>query len=367
MDHKEKADNPLSGKSVADLIGEVFGLEQAEARQSLNDLMKVMKRLDAHCRKNGKPASCERDFRDLKNFFIEKKEEKKMEQKNKELIGRIVDQSGESYWARVGLISQLSPEAGKVLMQAVVEAGKSGLMLVYALRRTTEAPKANQIGVHDLDWFLPAAITIVGEIETESWSGEEADYGRLLKITADTAVRTEASKRLRQQAETDRPQYSGCCEKIGYSVRLALLFEGRLKEALQPLPWKKVNWQTVRNVANGLTNQLFKNGPNSEETERVSKLKAHISDFPQGSRREFTMEPGRKGGWISSKDFAGGWHVFEEEDVCRLYWRSCSSNNALEAVKEEGQWLLRYIPSPVDPEYRGLYYDLYQVPENAWK
>lgn len=74
MDYEKKADSPLSGLSVLDLVGEVFGLEQAEARESLNDLMKVFRRIDAHCRKNGNPASHERDFRIYKNFF--KKEEK---------------------------------------------------------------------------------------------------------------------------------------------------------------------------------------------------------------------------------------------------------------------------------------------------
>lgn len=122
---------------------------------------------------------------------------------------------------------------------------------------------------------------------------------------------------------------------------------------------KVVNWETVRDIANRLTNQLLCVG------EGVDLAQVHMSNFNQGPRRQFTLEEGRQGHWRQAGNM-GGWWAFDEADVSRLYWQSLTSGNSLEATKlSPGKWELRYVPSPTDPGHRGLYYGMWQNPESV--
>ena len=122
-------------------------------------------------------------------------------------------------------------------------------------------------------------------------------------------------------------------------------------------PPKIVSWETVRNIANQLTNQLLDCCP------EANLGHAHLSSFSNGPRRQFMLEPDKHARWLAA-DGHNGWHAFEEADVRCLYWESASSGNSLEATKESsGKWLLHYSPSLDMPEHRGSYFSMYQSPE----
>jgi hypothetical protein len=129
------------------------------------------------------------------------------------------------------------------------------------------------------------------------------------------------------------------------------------REACAPLPGMLVCWATVREIANELCKQL-------ELAENVDPSQAHTSCFNGGPRREFTLEPGRKGIWRDANWDGCGWYAFNEDDVSRLYWESFTSGNVLEAVKYgPGKWVVTYTPSKKDPLHRGMYYELYRRAE----
>ncbi|PIR97186.1 MAG: hypothetical protein COT91_02735 [Candidatus Doudnabacteria bacterium CG10_big_fil_rev_8_21_14_0_10_41_10] len=278
-----------------------------------------------------------------------------------QLLEGIVSSKGEAYWTRVESIGSVPPEDGKELMRRIVAARENGVMLIHALRRAVEAPEDNQIFAGDLDWFIPAMVAIAEEIEIQSWSGEEADYDRLVSLLDSEPVRKESVIRL-ERDECGSGAYwlaSQRTEPRKRASKLALVLSGELGKALLPLPAKQVSWETVRNIANRLTNSL-----DIAEGE-VYLDQAHMSSFTGGPTREFTLEPERTGSWIPVEGM-GGWDAFDEEDVSKLYWESFTSGNALEAVKvAPGKWELVYTPSTEDPAHRGTYYGIYQDPEGV--
>lgn len=78
---QEKADIPFLRMTVAELVEEVFDLEQVELRESLADLKNICKMLDAHRRKLGKPACYERALRDEKSKKEKEREEEMKDNK----------------------------------------------------------------------------------------------------------------------------------------------------------------------------------------------------------------------------------------------------------------------------------------------
>ncbi|NCU41822.1 MAG: hypothetical protein EOM19_03815 [Candidatus Moranbacteria bacterium] len=121
---------------------------------------------------------------------------------------------------------------------------------------------------------------------------------------------------------------------------------------------KLVSWEVVRNITNVMTNQFYLGGPD------VDIERAHMSTSSFGGR-DWTLEPGRTGKFLSGGNW-GGWWAFDEMDVSRLFLLSATSRSGIEATKlSSGVWKLRFIPSPNDPTYRGCYYSLFMGAEGV--
>lgn len=118
---------------------------------------------------------------------------------------------------------------------------------------------------------------------------------------------------------------------------------------------KLVSWETVRNIANSMTNQLYLGGAD------VDISQAHMSTDSFGGR-DWTLEPGREGNFRCG---GMGWWAFEEADVSRLCLTSGTSGSGIEAIKlRSGVWKLRFIPSN-NPTYMGCYFSLFDNPESV--
>lgn len=260
------------------------------------------------------------------------------------------------YLPRTEFVKELNPQQGETLaiIREAFERGYGGSYLcLLALRRANTVILANQIQTKDLDWFLPAAILMVEQMEEQALEILEKDRRNLLMVIPRKAKK-EAIRRLKEGAY-DR-KFLAPSHKEGASTILLLLLEGRLEEARQPLPAKVVGWEVVRNIANNLTNQLYLG-------EGVKIKEAHISSgWSQGPGREWKLEPSHTGCYRPASKNAG-WLAFQEEDVRQLSWWSMTSECQLRADKiSHNQWELTFIPSPKFPLYRGSYYGMYEEP-----
>jgi hypothetical protein len=119
----------------------------------------------------------------------------------------------------------------------------------------------------------------------------------------------------------------------------------------QSYPCITLPWSIISDIANQLTNGL---------PETANLKKAHLSHFKNGSERQWDLAPGADPEKIVV-DWYDHWVALSEEEVVRMFWRSASSGNTLEAKKvEKGVWTLVYTPGAVDPLHRGMYYEMYE-------
>jgi hypothetical protein len=75
--------------------------------------------------------------------------------------------------------------------------------------------------------------------------------------------------------------------------------------------------------------------------------------------REWTREASDDPSFFPEPDLGGGWWLFEERHVSRLYCKSATSGSELEAVKQKnGTWkIILSVPGQSGAPYKGAYWD----------
>lgn len=122
-----------------------------------------------------------------------------------------------------------------------------------------------------------------------------------------------------------------------------------------------LNWATIA-VALNFSNIGSYIAAKFEEFVRESGLEGRpflpMADHSWGSR-EWDLEKGAdEAPYFEEASFGGGWWLFEERHVCRLYSESRTSGSSLEATKsEDGTWsLVLQVPAPEGVPYQGAYW-----------
>ena len=123
---------------------------------------------------------------------------------------------------------------------------------------------------------------------------------------------------------------------------------------------KGLNWATIA-VALNFSNIGSYIAAEFEEFIRQCGLKEEFLPMATHSwgGRDWDLEEGAdEAPFFEEPSFGGGWWLFEERHVCRLYSESQSSGSSLDATKlEDGTWsLVLQVPLTDGAPYEGAYW-----------
>ncbi len=93
-----------------------------------------------------------------------------------------------------------------------------------------------------------------------------------------------------------------------------------------------------------------------------------MADHSVGGRK-WTRDGENEALYFAEKGFNGGWYIFKEEDVSRLFLESATSGSTLTAEKcKDSTWTVTLeVPFDEDGPYQGAYWSTFHLQDEAWK